>query len=53
MILPKGFDIFSALTGGYSEGLDAFRFFLKINQEAGRQRKPDVVPPILDILLII
>ena len=28
MIPPKHFDI-SPLTGGYSEGLDAFRFLLK------------------------
>ena len=27
MILPKRFDIFSPLTEGCSEGLDAFRFF--------------------------
>ena len=29
MIEPKRFDIFSPLTGGCSEGLDAFRFFSK------------------------
>ena len=29
MILPKRFDIFSPLTGGCSEGLDAFIFFFK------------------------
>ena len=29
MIPPKRFDIFLPLTGGCSEGLDAFRFFFK------------------------
>ena len=29
MIPPKLFDIFSPLTEGCSEGLDAFRFFFK------------------------
>ena len=29
MIPPKRFDLFSPLTGGCSEGLDAFRFFFK------------------------
>ena len=28
-IPPKRFDIFPALTGGCSEGLDALRFFFK------------------------
>ena len=31
MIPPKRFDIFSPLTGGCSEGLDAFRFFFKLS----------------------
>ena len=29
MVPPKRFDIFSPLTGGCSDGLDAFRFFFK------------------------
>ena len=29
MIPPKCYDIFPPLTGGCSEGLDAFRFFFK------------------------
>ena len=31
MIPPKRFDISPRLTGGYSEGLDAFRFYLNTN----------------------
>ena len=29
MILPERFDMFFPLTGGCSEGLDAFRYFFK------------------------
>ena len=33
LIPPKRFDIFSPLTGGCSEGLDAFGFFFKQQQQ--------------------
>ena len=40
-LLNKRFDIFCPQTGGYSEGLDAFRFFFKQQQKQHQQQQPE------------